>query len=479
MRSKRLPVRVRARDRRAFLTGTAGVTMGLPLLDALSPRRAAGATARPRAAVFVMDVNGVVQASVAEYAGGAPEPETFWPRAPGPLTRVTLEADRAMGRVLGELADFAERLLIVRGVNHPFQSRNDPHAGGANQVLTASSLLPAVGNVDTVPRGESLDVRLAREENPPGQGPFNLAYLRSNWEYVNTRAISYQGNGKASPFEVSPAAAYARMMQTASLDAAGAERLARGRRSVNDFVREQMRALMAAPALSTSDRRRLEQHFTAIRDVETRIAANLSVEQEQELARLGGAYQTDAARDSVVRLHMDIIALALGAGYTTVATLRIEETNQALDGYKEIYPYHWISHRILSDAFHGAPLAGALEMHRRVNVIQANRFKYLLTRLAEQTTPYGSLLDESVAAWTNQIGTGNHSYRNIPWVMAGGAGGTLKRGVYLDLPSGGVTSNKFLNALGTALGLRNGAGGALDDFGDPSLPKGILSEILT
>jgi hypothetical protein len=36
-----------------------------------------------------------------------------------------------------------------------------------------------------------------------------------------------------------------------------------------------------------------------------------------------------------------------------------------------------------------------------------------------------------------------------------------------------------LNTIGSAVGLRNAAGDLLDDFGDPSLPRGVLPEIMT
>ena len=60
--------------------------------------------------------------------------------------------------------------------------------------------------------------------------------------------------------------------------------------------------------------------------------------------------------------------------------------------------------------------------------------------------------------------------------MAGGAGGFLKTGQYLDL--NGVNNNKLLSTIGAAVGCKNAAGGPLDDFGDPGLAKGMISEIM-
>ena len=64
----------------------------------------------------------------------------------------------------------------------------------------------------------------------------------------------------------------------------------------------------------------------------------------------------------------------------------------------------------------------------------------------------------------------------MPWAIAGSAGGYLKQGQYID--AGGVTHNRMLNTIGAAVGLKNGSGGPLDDFGMSSLTKGQISQML-
>jgi hypothetical protein len=55
----------------------------------------------------------------------------------------------------------------------------------------------------------------------------------------------------------------------------------------------------------------------------------------------------------------------------------------------------------------------------------------------------------------------------------------LKQGLYVEIAgSNSANHNRLLNTLGSAVGLRNAGGGLLDDFGDGSLPKGVLSELL-
>jgi hypothetical protein len=89
----------------------------------------------------------------------------------------------------------------------------------------------------------------------------------------------------------------------------------------------------------------------------------------------------------------------------------------------------------------------------------------------------GTLLDDCVAVWTNDLSNGPpHSYNNIPQIIAGSGAGFLKTGEYVD--AGDVTHNKFLNTIMSAVGLRNDDGGLYDSFGDPSLEGGIIPEML-
>ncbi|MEZ4312649.1 MAG: hypothetical protein R3F14_31885, partial [Polyangiaceae bacterium] len=88
----------------------------------------------------------------------------------------------------------------------------------------------------------------------------------------------------------------------------------------------------------------------------------------------------------------------------------------------------------------------------------------------------GSLLDAGVAVWLNDLGEKWHSYSNVPFILAGGCKGALKTGQYVD--AGNVTHNHILSTIGAAVGCKNDGGAPLDDFGDPELSKGVVSQIL-
>jgi hypothetical protein len=140
--------------------------------------------------------------------------------------------------------------------------------------------------------------------------------------------------------------------------------------------------------------------------------------------------------------------------------------------------FHRISHRIDGDGDVGDPIPNADVLHHGIDKIFAGIFKRFLDRLNAYPGPTGgTLLDDSVVMWTNDLANGPpHSYSNIPQVIAGGAGGFLKTGHYID--AGNITHNRLLNTIINAVGIRNGDGSYYDSFGDPSLTRGVISAMI-
>ena len=74
------------------------------------------------------------------------------------------------------------------------------------------------------------------------------------------------------------------------------------------------------------------------------------------------------------------------------------------------------------------------------------------------------------------MATGWHRHDNQPFVIVGNAGGYLKTGQYVD--AGGVKLNKMLNTLLTAAGVKGSGGGPVTNFGDSSLPGGLIASMI-
>lgn len=452
-------------DRRRFLLGLGGVAVALPFLEGLSARNAKAAPTPQKYAIFMRQANGVVQKQ-------GTEPEMFFPNAVGALNPANTD-----GRALSELDAHLNKLLVVRGVSFAFPGNGCGHSGGGNQCLTAAKVSSDPSGNKSLAMGESIDNRIARELSP-GVEPLTL-YAGRMAGYIN-EVLSYRGPKELRAAERNPYNAYKRLFGLPDPDSAAAERKALLRKSVNDTVRGQMKALLARPDLSKGDKERLDLHFSAIRDLEISLAVKLPDDQILAMEKMSPNVANPDYLVDVAKMQNSILALAVSAGMVRAATLQIgdgnDSTEYTIGGVR--YPrYHQISHRIFSDGDAGDPIPDAIGKHHQIDRLHARMFKDLVEKLDAYKLPSGTLLDLGATVWTNDLASGPpHSYTNVPYVIAGSLGGALKQGQYVD--AGKVFNNKLFNTLGAALGCKNGAGGALDDFGDASLAKGNVPQIL-
>lgn len=461
-----------ALGRRRFLTGVGGVALGLPFLEAFAPRKVGAAGSEPpRFAVFVRQANGVAQA-------GNNEPEQFWPTSPGPLDSASLA--EMSDRATSELAPYADQLLMIKGLRFAFPGNGCGHSGGGNQCLTAARVSDDPSGNLSLAMGESIDNRIAAEINADGVEPLTL-YAGKMGGYID-EVLSYRGAKDLRAADPNPWSVYTKMVGLSALDEALAEQIKARRLSVNDLVRDQMQSLMSSSALSSTDRERLEVHFDAIRDLEIELSCELPGEAEAaEYMLYNESYSINDNIDAIVKLQMNLIALAFACDYTRAATLQIGDGNDGtewwIDGVKQP-SYHMISHRIFSDGSEGDPIPDAVNKHHQIDRIHARLFRHLLDRLSMYGTETGTLLDDCAAVWTNDLGHGvSHTYENVPFVIGGSCGGFLKTGQFVELPAM-TTHNKLFNSLLNAVGVRTAEGEWIDDFGDPELEAGWIPEIV-
>jgi hypothetical protein len=460
-------------NRRAFLRGAGGVAIALPFLEGLPERSAfAGLSANPVFGLFIVTANGVVQKD-------GSDPERFWPTATGAITSASLAA--ATDRSTSVLSDHANHLLFVRGVNYPYSSSGCGHAQGLVQCLTASQ--PSGSANKVVSTGESIDTTIAKLVNPAGVDPLTL-YSGMKEGYINEK-ISFSAAGQVRAAEGNPYNVYKKLMGVATTSGTGAggasgaggssggnsvlDQLVKRRKSANDLVRAELNALRARTDLSMADKMRLEQHFTAIRDLENTMTgmvvpgAQCSTKgldvAALEALNTGSVFKQNGKIEDVTKLHMELVGIAFSCNLTRVATIQsgdgTDHTNYVIDGVKS-EKFHYISHRVTDDGGGGgSPIAGAVDLHAKIDRIRLQTFKYLLDKWATYATPNGPLLDNAFAMWTSHVAAGpSHGFRNLPIIIAGSGGGYLKQGQYVDAAN--VTNGKLMNTLITAAGGRTG-----------------------
>ena len=465
--------------RRIVLRGIGGAIVSLPFLEGLAPRRAHGADETPPFAIFFRQANGVAAEQNTGEIGM--EPERFWPRTYGVLT-----PDNVLDRAIGELSPHLGKLLVVKNVNMFDFNYGDGHARGAMQGLTARGPTVNEAGGDSEAAGESLDHRIGRELNADGRDSLFM-YAGNGGGWLGGPCISYRGPEQRRGALHNPWNSYETMVGgDTGLSPEAQMQITQRQRSVNDLVRDQLTHLMSRPQLSSGDRRRLQLHLDAIRDLEVSLTCQMTADAEMALEGMSAGFDSNDG-DLVLgaaRLHMDVAALAVACGYTRSVAIQIGSGNDGSTRYRDdsgnmMENYHYVSHRRSSHDSSGAVIANSDYLHSLVDKQFAQTFRHLLDRLDEYEMPSGlRLIDHGVAVWYNDNGNGpGHSSRNVPFVLAGSANGFLRQGQYLEV-AGTQTHNKMLNTIGSAAGLRNAAGDLLDDFGDPSLEPGLLPELI-
>lgn len=443
-------------NRRLVLQGLGGVVVGLPMLDIFEPRGAkAQAATRPVYSALMLQQNGAIQ-------GKSGDPAVFWPKDLGAIDKAKLLADPNL--TVSELADYADKIATVQGMDFRYSNNHD---GGP---IAASCACPVEGDgTDQLPVAESVDVFIANALTP-GIEPLTLYAGRKGT--FRDDAFSFNKGGVLRIGDNNPWNVYKRLIGMTGMEPEMVDKIAQRRLSVNDLVRSDLKALLARTDLSKADRERLDLHFTSVRELEmntTEVSGPALEEAAFKPYEVKNAATENGNFEKVVRLQLDLIAFAFASNRVRTASLQVggcnDHTKYMIDGV-EAPPFHYISHRIMSDGSDGATIENAVELHHQIDKIHARFFKYLLDRLSAYTLPGGgTLLDSSINLWVNSVADGPpHSGKDVPHVFAGGANGFLKMGQ--NIKQDGY-SNQALNTIAAACGVKKADGSPVDDFGDP------------
>lgn len=446
-------------SRRRFLTA-GSATLLLPMLESDSR----GSESDSQFIFFCRQANGVTQG----YQVNG-EPNRFWPSQTGQITQQSLNAEP--DKVLSELAPWADKMIIPKGIDFPHFYASCGHSGGGIQCLTAAKISPDLSANEARAMNESVDNYIARHFQHMGGEPLTLYTGIRNGHLEEV--LSYRGPKQLRPAEDNPWVAYQRMLGVS--DSSYSELVFERRQSINDLIMDDIRELQQNRYFSAADKRKLELHFDSIREFEV-LAANLPAYQEREMLNISGMEPSDELRMTIAKMHMDLIALAFSANYAKAATLQIGDgadgTRYTINGVT--HPsFHWISHRNYSDENDGEIIVGAEDMHHQIDRLFAQTFVHFLNRLEE----YG-ILDNGISVWCNDMGNGfTHEYLNVPFISVGSGNGFLKTGQFIDF--NGVTHNKLFNTYINAFGIRNANGGLIKNFGDPDVEGGVLDDLIS
>jgi hypothetical protein len=275
------------------------------------------------------------------------------------------------------------------------------------------------------------------------------------------RVISYRGANQPNLAVDDPRRMYDRIFADLTLDDSERESRLRDQRSVLDFVKDDIALLQRR--VTSEDRARLDAHLGGIRNIEQRLNAAQVV---CEPPSLPGGLDPRAMESfpAVGKLQLDLMLLAHRCDMTRVSTFMWANADSW-----QYYP--WIG---VDEEHHELSHAGDDDLAARdkliaINVWHAEQLAYLLDGLALAQEADGSyMLDNTLVLWGNELGAGNtHGYTDIPWLLAGGAGGALRMGRALQLPD--HPHNDLLVSVCQAMGMHD-----VTTFGIPGVCTGPL-----
>lgn len=381
-------------SRRAFLRGT-GAAIELPLLDAMIPACATAdetkATTTPRRFVAMQYGLGFHMPHLVPTQAGAEYPLTPY---------------------LDLIKDHRSQFTLISGVAHPEQRGQNGHSSTMTW-LTGAPHPGLPGFRNTI----SLDQYLAGRLGNPTRFPF-LSLSAGGKD-----GLSWTSHGVNLPAETSPSQVFTALFVqgTPTQIQAQMDELRRGR-SILDTVQAEAKQL--EKSLGVSDRQKLGQYFTAVRDLETRMQAS-----EAWATRPKPKVDVKPPVDvtdrfdilASTRLMHDLIALALQTDSTRVIAYKAGGFNPVpkIPGVQT--GWHDLSH-------HGQDPEKIRELKiiEEAEFREINRFFKLLTAVKEGD---GTLLDRTVVMLGSNLSNASaHDPTNLPILLAGGG---FKHGTHL------------------------------------------------
>jgi hypothetical protein len=441
-------------NRRQFLRGV-GATIALPAFASLVPSRLLAATA---AAQLATTATGAPLRTAFVFFPNGAIPASWWPEggaAPG---------DFKLKATLAGLEPMRQHVQILGGLDHANADGGadggGDHARGNGVFLTGVRLNKSATDVRA---GVSIDQVIAGQVGHLTRFPSleltcdairKSADCDSGYSCAYQYNISWKSTNTPMPAENNPRVVFERLFGSGAHGerAANAQRRMAERRSVLDFVLSDTRRMQSR--LAPGDRDKLDQYLTGIREVEARVqrAEQFGPNLDPKLPTPAGIPSSQA---DYVDLMYDMLLLAFQTDSTRVATFLLghDGDNRSFSEIGIAEGHHDLSHHQNNP-----------ERVAKVALIDkwyADRFAAFLQKMdATKDVDGHSLLHNSrIVYGSGNADANRHSHDNLPVVLAGGGGGLLTPGRYLQ--HGGKPMTNLFLSLADQVGVKN-----LDRFGD-------------
>jgi hypothetical protein len=441
-------------SRRTVLRGM-GVTVALPLLEAMVPARSAVQAAGSKTRFVAIEM---VHGAAGSTAFGLKK--NLWsPAAAG--RGFDLEPTS-----LSPLEPFRDHVTIISNTDvKNAEACTPPEIGGDHFRSSAVFLTqshPKQTQGSDVEVGTSLDqiyaARCGREtpipsmqlcvENVDAAGGCSYGY-----SCVYTDSISWASPTEPLPMIRDPRAVFDQLFGVGATPAERALRRAEDR-SILDWIGASVSRL--SRDLGAADRARLRDYLDDVREIERRIQAVEAFNRSGEPRELPGA--PVGVPDSFaehVKLMFDLQALAFASDITRVFAFKLGR-----DASNRVYPESGVKMAFHSASHHQEREERILD-YAKINRYHVSMIPYFLEKLKNTPDGEGNLLQNTLVLYGSPMGNSNvHNHKRCPLFLAGHAGGRLRGGVHIVTADHTPMANALLSVAHT-LGLDD-----MDRFGD-------------
>ena len=423
----------RAISRRSVLRG-AGVAMALPFLESLPAFGAATSFPKRFGVIFM----------------GCGINEDYW-------SSTGDGADMKLSKTLSVLEPLKHKINVVDGLFNKAATGHGIHPAQTGSLLSGAQISKGA----ILHSGMSVDQMIA---NTIGQDtaqssivlacdPPMTGYHETNYSMAYSSHVSWQSPDSPVPVELYPSLAFDNLFEN---------RGSLRSMSILDRVKESAETL--GKKVSATDKSKLDEYLTSVREVEKRVDG---MRKTKDLAESKGNVKNTAAftmerpanglpedlREHS-KLMCDIIAIAFQTDKTRVASLIISRDLSAM-----YYPFLGVT-----QGHHGASHNNNSEGYEAISRWHLSQFAYLASKLDSMPEGDGTVLDNSCLMFLSSLFVGRtHDNTRLPVVLAGGLGGTLQNGRSLNYLGEPAENRKMCSLY---LSLMDRMGVTLDHFGD-------------